>query len=580
MKRVHLASTCVTGHVAVKAVFPPSWKIETHNCLPYRESFGRHKIRSATLDCLNQLFTWPAIAIESGIVQCGKDYVNIACVLLRTRFGTFEAWSEPVKQDSADVVAQAVNEVCRQWRVAQESLPFPVIPATSSRFKGVSFLDIQHPLFHNSRNLTTAVRRLADRLLFDTVMVMDARGFLMCAEFAHEEYPIVMARKTGKLPNEEISVEYKKEYGTDTICVSKGTIKPGARVIVLDDIIATGGTMMAADELVRKAGGEVVAFIAPFALEADGKLMGECLGPRMRFVCTMSEAENGSTYDLKFKKHVRHNHLLTLAPPSLLSMTVTAMNVPVKWGRFHHSSNIWFDPTLIPNKNLYVFLDPSNHREMIDVLHILSILYRKDPKKIIVVIPFLEQATQDRVEYNGVMESVAEVDTLGKLIGKHTVLTFDLHAEQSRFAFYDLRFSSLVERLWKDFHLENPTAVPVFPDDGAAKRFGKMSEIHNPIVFRKHREGEKRIVKTDDKILPGTSYVVIDDLVRSGGTMRSVAQYLKDRGAISVNALFAHAPLEPKACANMAVFDDVWTSDSCPRLVPSEWIRIRVMDML
>jgi phosphoribosylpyrophosphate synthetase len=198
----------------------------------------------------------------------------------------------------------------------------------------------------------------------------------------------------------------------------------------------------------------------------------------------------------------------------------------------------------------------------------------------VVVIPFLEQATQDRVEFDHEMESVAAVDSLSKLVGQHTVLTFDLHAEQSRFAFYDLRFQSLVDTLWKEFKLENPDVIPVFPDEGAAKRFGRMNGIENPVVFRKKRQGDERLIRTDDEVQNGKNYVVIDDLVRSGGTMRAVGAYLKDRGAGSVSALFAHAPLEPRACANMSIFDEVWTSDSCPRLVPSEWVRVKVSDML
>jgi adenine phosphoribosyltransferase len=638
---------------AIRNVFPKQWKVQSVRCdsgIP-EQPYGRRQIRTGAMHRLNIVSTCPVISLETGIVRCGQEYVDITCCLLRTRFGTFEAWSDPVKipgkymdkwfaidndvvEDESgelkeerfnttvgsiihedlkakyktfnpndwyqkvnsylgwghaksythptrvQVMTKAVSEVCRQWRVAQESLPAPVLPATLSEFKGVSFLDIQHPLIHHSRDMSNAVRRLADRLLFDTVMVMDARGFLLCGEFMHEDYPVVMARKPGKLPNEELKVEYTKEYGTDTLCISKGAITPGARVIVLDDLIATGGTMMAADELVKKAGGEVVAFLAPYAIEVNGQLLGKTLGARMRYVCTQNEAKSGQTHDLNFE-HRRHDaNVLAIAPPSLRSLTITAQNVPMSWGRFHRASNIWFDPSSIEDRKVYVFLDPSNHREMIDVLQVLSILYRKDPKKIVVVIPFLEQATQDRIEFNGTMESVAAVDTLSKLVGKHTILTFDLHAEQSQFAFYDLRFKSLVAKLWHDFHLENPNAIPVFPDAGAAKRFGNLPGIVDPVVFRKKRRGEKRFVHTDDDILAGSNYVVIDDLVRSGGTMRAVGEYLKTNQANLVSALFAHAPLEPKACANMSNFDEVWTSDSCPRLVPSAWVRVNVIDML
>jgi adenine phosphoribosyltransferase len=637
-QNVYLTSLQPTKVAAVRSIFPDEWKIESVKCnsgIP-EQPFGRRQIREGAMNRLNTVPSWPAISLETGIVRCGTEYRDITCCLLRTRFGTFEAWSDPVRiperymnewfelgedrfsttvgsiicknlkghahpndwyrptlsylgwghRESFEhptrtvVMAKAVTEVCRQWRIAQHSMPAPVLPATMSQFKNVAFLDVQYPLIHHSRDMMAGIRRLADRLLFDTVMVMDARGFLLCGEFTHEDYPVVMARKPGKLPNEELTVEYQKEYGVDRLCISKGTIKPGARVIVLDDLIATGGTMKAADQLVTMAGGEVVAFLAPYAIEVKGKLLGESLGPRMRYLCTQTEAVSGKTFDLNFTGNQFKSEPWTIAPPSLKSLTTESLQVKVSWGRYRRSSNIWFDPSPIAGQKVYVFLDPSNHREMIDVLQVLSILYRKDPAKVVVVIPFLEQATQDRVEFNDQMESVAAVDTLSKLVGKHTVLTFDLHAEQSRFAFYDLRFQSLVDSLWQEFRLENPTAIPVFPDEGAAKRFGRMTGIQDPVVFRKKRQGEQRLIRTDDEVKAENNYVVIDDLVRSGGTMRAVGAYLKDHGANLVSALFAHAPLEPKACDNMSIFDEVWTSDSCPRLVPSEWVRIRVSDLL
>jgi len=62
--------------------------------------------------------------------------------------------------------------------------------------------------------------------------------------------------------------------------------------------------------------------------------------------------------------------------------------------------------------------------------------------------------------------------------------------------------------------------------------------------------------------------------------MRAVAENLKANGALHVDALFAHAPFEPSAGKNLSVFNDVWTSDSCPRLVPSEWVKVHVLDVL
>ena len=226
-------------------------------------------------------------------------------------------------------------------------------------------------------------------------------------------------------------------------------------------------------------------------------------------------------------------------------------------------------------------MNPSDAAECSDVLSILQILHRKDPKRIVVVIPFLDQSTQDRVEFHGDWETIAQVDTFGKRIGNYTTLTYDLHSEQTRWAFHDLRCKSLVLKLWKRYTRSYPDAVPVFPDDGAAKRFGRLLDIQNPVTFRKKRDDNdktKRLIATDDEIEKGREYVIIDDLVRSGGTMRAVATYLYEHGASAVDALFAHAPYERTTARNLSIFRNISTSDSCPRSVPREHIDIRIAD--
>ena len=75
-----------------------------------------------------------------------------------------------------------------------------------------------------------------------------------------------------------------------------------------------------------------------------------------------------------------------------------------------------------------------------------------------------------------------------------------------------------------------------------------------------------------------TQIVIIDDLVRSGGTMYEVAKHLLENGAKTVDALFAHAPFEPSASVNLRLFRDVWTTNTCPLNVPTEWVRINVFD--
>lgn len=93
----------------------------------------------------------------------------------------------------------------------------------------------------------------------DVIVSPDARGFLFGAPVAMEiNKPFVMARKPGKLAGEVISAKYDLEYGTNELQMLKGSIKPGQRVLIIDDILATGGTVNAIIDLVKQLGGEVI----------------------------------------------------------------------------------------------------------------------------------------------------------------------------------------------------------------------------------------------------------------------------------------------------------------------------------
>lgn len=94
----------------------------------------------------------------------------------------------------------------------------------------------------------------------DVIVGLDSRGFLfgpIMANFIGK--PFVPARKAGKLPGVCVNVEYSLEYGSDKLEIQQDSIKQGGRVLIVDDLLATGGTMAAAVDLVKKVGGEVVS---------------------------------------------------------------------------------------------------------------------------------------------------------------------------------------------------------------------------------------------------------------------------------------------------------------------------------
>src|ERR671925_1161072 len=92
----------------------------------------------------------------------------------------------------------------------------------------------------------------------DLVVGMESRGFIFAAPLAYKlGAGFVPVRKLGKLPAETIEVEYDLEYGTATLEVHRDAIQPGQRVLIVDDLLATGGTVLGTIELVRRLGGEI-----------------------------------------------------------------------------------------------------------------------------------------------------------------------------------------------------------------------------------------------------------------------------------------------------------------------------------
>ncbi|WP_417612455.1 adenine phosphoribosyltransferase [Owenweeksia hongkongensis] len=133
---------------------------------------------------------------------------------------------------------------------------------------GISFKDIT-PILSNPvlcRKCVEAMAEWAKGLNPDIIAGVESRGFMFGFALAQKlNIPFVPIRKPGKLPREVFSCSYDLEYGSATLELHKEDIKPGARVIVHDDLLATGGTVSAAIKLIESAGAEVIA--AQFLVE-------------------------------------------------------------------------------------------------------------------------------------------------------------------------------------------------------------------------------------------------------------------------------------------------------------------------
>jgi len=144
---------------------------------------------------------------------------------------------------------------------------------------GILFYDIT-TLLKDPDAFREVIDQMADQVkdsAVDLVVGMESRGFIFSAPLAYQLHAgFVPVRKLGKLPAETIEVEYDLEYGTATLEVHKDAIKPGQRVLIVDDLLATGGTVQGTIELVQRLGGEIAGL--SFMVELTGLHGREKLG--------------------------------------------------------------------------------------------------------------------------------------------------------------------------------------------------------------------------------------------------------------------------------------------------------------
>lgn len=137
--------------------------------------------------------------------------------------------------------------------------------------RGIIFRDVTS-ILQDAQGLRLAIDLMQEKLKdvdFDVVAGTESRGFIFGVPIAYNmEKSFVPVRKKGKLPCETVSMEYDLEYGTAQIEIHKDAIRPGQKVVVIDDLIATGGTVEAAVKLIESLGGEVVKIV--FLMELAG----------------------------------------------------------------------------------------------------------------------------------------------------------------------------------------------------------------------------------------------------------------------------------------------------------------------
>jgi adenine phosphoribosyltransferase len=147
--------------------------------------------------------------------------------------------------------------------LAQHIRNVPDFPKPGIQFKDITTLLLVPEAF---RYVISQFKARYTELQVDAIVGVDARGFIFAASLAHEMgLPLITARKKGKLPADTIAEEYELEYGTAIVEMHRDSVKPGDSMVIIDDLLATGGTVGAVVRLIERLGGRVTE--AAFVVE-------------------------------------------------------------------------------------------------------------------------------------------------------------------------------------------------------------------------------------------------------------------------------------------------------------------------
>eukprot|EP00939_MAST-03C_sp_MAST-3C-sp1_P002865 g2865.t1 len=230
--------------------------------------------------------------------------------------------------------------------------------------------------------------------------------------------------------------------------------------------------------------------------------------------------------------------------------------VKVDWGKFEDSGmdNIFihgFSPVNIIKRSRILFLaDFHSNDATFSQLHVLITLAESFIEDLIICTPYLPVSTMERVVREG---EVATANTMSRIlshlppIGRPArVMFYDLHTLQQRFYLHTNALASMhtaIPLILKEMENDKTLAVDAvaFPDEGAQKRFGKKFGKYPLVVCGKKRVGKSRKVTIQDGDCKGKRLLIVDDIVKTGGTLAACAKALKDAGALSVSAYCTHA---------------------------------------
>jgi len=259
---------------------------------------------------------------------------------------------------------------------------------------------------------------------------------------------------------------------------------------------------------------------------------------------------------------------------------------PCKWACFEDGfPNILLDVSNLPGRNVVFFADLYSPADFFSQISVLYALPKYFCKSLTVILPYFPTGTMERIDTEG---QIATAQTLARMLsavplsssGPTRLVIYDIHTLQNRFYFGDdvipILLSAMPDfkRVLATRHAGENTCI-AFPDEGASKRFAKELKEFDHIVCSKVRSGKDRIVKIKEGDCDGRHVFVVDDLVRTGGTLEECRRALIAAGATAVSCFVTHAvfPNDKKGvptwkrftkAENSDTFEFFYVTDSCP----------------
>lgn len=490
--------------------------------------------------------------------------------------------------------------------------------------QGVAFRVLQ-PLLRNVQVREVAYQRLSLMVKTECPQVqvvcgVDSRGYKLSTAISSQLLlPDVMIAKKGKLPGKVHTLRYDLEYGANDLEILQDAVLPGEKVVIVDDLLATGGSAIAAAKLVEKCGGVVIGFAFLGVLPncngmailntayPNSHVLALCFfddvpdpDPSLTRLLTQHNAAPG--YDTTWNEQSDQKQYALLSHPSMFDWCKQLKRAypdmfrwfEIKWNRFPDGQlNITFPSLLIQDRDIIVLMSSSDLNKMYEQLAVMRVLPRY-VRSMQCWLPYCASLTHERVDVPGMF---AAAEPMCKLLsagipstqkGPVRLCMADIHAVCTRFYPTDQVRTEVeataIHLLMKVIDREN--TIIGLPDLGAYKRFKHLFEPYNiPMVWcsKERGEGEKRVVRIVDNNFPAEwsverrkkamRYVLlIDDICNSGSTLYQAAQAFLSAGTEFVSCFVTHGVFPNEAYkrflpgGDFAVFHTFYCTDTLPEM--------------